>query len=121
MVVTTVDLRPLRLPLVAACAAAGTDYADLTGESMFIRESIDLYHKQAIETGARIVHSCGFDSIPSDLTVFALYRRAEHDQAGQLGNTNMVVRALAGGVSGGTVASISNSSAHCPPIRRPGG
>ena len=94
------------LPLVAACAAAGTDYADLTGESMFIRESIDLYHKQAIETGARIVHSCGFDSIPSDLTVFALYRRAEHDQAGQLGNTNMVVRALAGGVSGGTVASM---------------
>ncbi len=56
------------LPLVAACAAAGTDYADLTGEPMFIRESIDLYHKQAIDTGARIVHSCGFDSIPSDLT-----------------------------------------------------
>src|SRR6478672_3278053 len=42
------------LPLVAACAAAGTDYADLTGEPMFIRESIDLYHKLAIDTGARI-------------------------------------------------------------------
>ena len=107
VVVTTVGpYARYGLPLVAACAAAGTDYADLTGESMFIRESIDLYHKQAIETGARIVHSCGFDSIPSDLTVFALYRRAEHDQAGQLGNTNMVVRALAGGVSGGTVASM---------------
>ncbi len=73
---------------------------------MFIRESIDLYHKQALDTGARIVHSCGFDSIPSDLTVFALYRRAESDQAGQLGDTNMVVRAMAGGVSGGTVASM---------------
>jgi short subunit dehydrogenase-like uncharacterized protein len=94
------------LPLVAACAAAGTDYADLTGESLFIRESIDLYHKQAIDTGARIVHSCGFDSIPSDLTVFALHRRAEQDQEGQLTDTNMVVRSFAAGVSGGTVASM---------------
>lgn len=106
VVVTTVGpYARYGLPLVAACAAAGTDYADLTGEPMFIRQSIDLHHKAA-DTGARIVHSCGFDSIPSDLTVFALYRRAEHDQAGQLGETNMVVRALAGGVSGGTVASM---------------
>ena len=107
VVVTTVGpyLR-YGLPLVAACAAAGTDYADLTGESIFIRESIDSYHKQAIDTGARIVHSCGFDSIPSDLTVYALHRRAEQDQAGQLGDTNMVVRSFAGGVSGGTVASM---------------
>jgi short subunit dehydrogenase-like uncharacterized protein len=94
------------LPLVAACAAAGTDYADLTGESIFVRESIDLYHKQAIDTGARIVHSCGFDSIPSDLTVYALHRCAEQDQAGQLGDTNLVVRSFVGGVSGGTVASM---------------
>jgi short subunit dehydrogenase-like uncharacterized protein len=94
------------LPLVAACAAAGTDYADLTGESLFIRESIDLYHKQAIDTGARIVHSCGFDSIPSDLTVYALHRLAEQEQAGQLGDTNFVVRRLAGAFSGGTVATM---------------
>jgi short subunit dehydrogenase-like uncharacterized protein len=94
------------LPMVAACAAAGTDYADLTGESLFIRESIDLYHKQAIDTGARIVHSCGFDSIPSDLTVFALHRRAEQDQAGQLTDTNMVLRSVKLGVSGGTVSSM---------------
>jgi short subunit dehydrogenase-like uncharacterized protein len=92
--------------LVAACAAAGTDYADLTGEPIFVRESIDLYHKQAIDTGARIVHSCGFDSIPSDLTVYALHLRAEEDQAGQLGDTNLVVRSFVGGVSGGTVASM---------------
>src|ERR1700722_14412334 len=45
------------LPLVAACAAAGTDYADLTGEPPFVRDSIDLYHKQAQDTGARIVHA----------------------------------------------------------------
>ncbi len=107
VVVTTVGpYLKYGLPLVAACAAAGTDYADLTGESIFIRESIDLYHKQAVDTGARIVHSCGFDSIPSDLTVFALHRRAQQDQAGQLGDTNLVVRSFAGGVSGGTVASM---------------
>jgi short subunit dehydrogenase-like uncharacterized protein len=107
VVVTTVGpyLR-YGLPLVAACAAAGTDYADLTGEPIFVRESIDLYHKQAIDTGARIVHSCGFDSIPSDLTVYALHLRAEEDQAGQLGDTNLVVRSFVGGVSGGTVASM---------------
>src|SRR5258705_6658391 len=69
------------LPLVAACAAAGTDYADLTGEGNFVRESIDLYHKQAADTGARIVHACGFDSIPSDLSVYALYRAAQEDGA----------------------------------------
>ncbi|WNG91256.1 trans-acting enoyl reductase family protein [Mycobacterium sp. ITM-2016-00318] len=94
------------LPLVAACAAAGTDYADLTGETNFIRESIDLYHKQAMDSGARIVHSCGFDSVPSDLTVFALYRRAEQDKAGQLGDTNLVVRSFKAGISGGTAASM---------------
>jgi short subunit dehydrogenase-like uncharacterized protein len=107
VVVTTVGpYLKYGLPMVAACAAAGTDYADLTGEAIFIRESIDLYHKEAIDSGARIVHSCGFDSIPSDLTVFALHRRAEHDQVGELGDTNLVVRSFAGGVSGGTVASM---------------
>ena len=94
------------LPMVAACAEAGTDYADLTGETMFIRESIDLYHERAADTGARIVHSCGFDSIPSDLTVYALYKRALQDGAGQLGDTTFVMREMVGGVSGGTVASM---------------
>ncbi|MBX7431439.1 saccharopine dehydrogenase NADP-binding domain-containing protein [Mycobacterium sp. Y57] len=107
VVVTTVGpyLR-YGLPLVAACAAAGTDYADLTGEPLFIRRCIDEYHKQAADNGARIVHACGFDSIPSDLTVFGLYRRVQQDGAGQLGDTNFVVRRFAGGVSGGTVASM---------------
>src|SRR5690242_1678100 len=50
------------LPVVAACAAAGTDYADLTGEVPFVRQSIDRHHEQAADNGARIVHSCGFDS-----------------------------------------------------------
>lgn len=107
VVVTTVGpyLR-YGLPLVAACAAAGTDYADLTGETLFVRRAIDLYHKEAVDTGARIVHACGFDSIPSDLTVFALYRQAEKDGTGQLGDTNFVMRTFAGGASGGTIASM---------------
>ena len=106
VVVTTVGpYSRYGLPLVAACAAAGTDYADLTGEPPFIRDSIDLYHKQALDTGARIVHACGFDSIPSDLTVYALYRRALEDGAGELVGTDFVVRSLAGGFSGGTIAS----------------
>lgn len=122
VVVTTVGpYMKYGLPLVAACAAAGTDYADLTGETNFIRQSIDLYHKQAIDTGARIVHSCGFDSVPSDLTVFALYRRAQEDDAGQLCDTNMVVRRMAGGVSGGTAASMTEvmrAASSDPEVRR---
>jgi short subunit dehydrogenase-like uncharacterized protein len=109
------------IPLVAACAVAGTDYADLTGETMFIRESIDLFHKEAADNGARIVHSCGFDSIPSDLTVYALYKRALADGSGELGETNYVLRAFAGGVSGGTAASmveVMQTSSTDPEARR---
>jgi short subunit dehydrogenase-like uncharacterized protein len=107
VVVTTVGpYTRYGLPLVAACAAAGTDYADLTGETMFVRESIDAYHKQAADNGARIVHACGFDSIPSDLTVYALFQQARKDGTGELGETNFVLRAMAGGVSGGTIASM---------------
>lgn len=106
VVVTTVGpYSRYGLPLVAACAAAGTDYADLTGEATFVRESIDLHHKQAADTGARIVHSCGFDSVPSDLSVYALYRAAQRDGAGELGDTHLVVRSMSGGLSGGTIAS----------------
>jgi len=70
VVVTTVGpyLR-YGLPLVAACAKAGTHYADLTGEPLFVREAIDQFHEQAVESGAKIVNSCGYDSIPSDLSV----------------------------------------------------
>lgn len=108
------------LPLVAACAAAGTDYADLTGEAMFVRDSIDSYHKQAADTGARIVHACGFDSVPSDLSVYALYRAARDDGAGELVDTDLVVRSFSGGVSGGTVASMLEvlDTASCDPEAR---
>ena len=64
------------MPVVEACARAGTHYADLTGETLFHREAIDRFDAVARESGARIVHSCGYDSIPSDLAVLLLHRRA---------------------------------------------
>jgi saccharopine dehydrogenase (NAD+, L-glutamate forming) len=57
-------------PLVAACAAAGTDYADLTGEPEFVDRMYLRYHDEAVSTGARLVHACGFDSVPHDLGVY---------------------------------------------------
>jgi short subunit dehydrogenase-like uncharacterized protein len=80
----------------------------------------DLYQKQAADTGARIVHACGFDSIPSDLSVYALYRAARDDGTGELLDTNFVMRSFAGGVSGGTVASmieVLNAASSDPEVR----
>jgi short subunit dehydrogenase-like uncharacterized protein len=94
------------LPVVQACAEAGTHYADLTGEVVFMRDSIDGYDATARQTGARIVHTCGFDSIPSDIGVLLLHERAAADGAGGLGETELVVRSFRGGVSGGTFASM---------------
>lgn len=93
------------LPVVEACARAGTHYADLTGEVLFVREAIDRCDAVARETGARIVHACGYDSIPSDLSVLLLARRAEADRAGGLRDVQLVASAR-GGVSGGTVDSL---------------
>ncbi|RMI30827.1 saccharopine dehydrogenase family protein [Nocardia stercoris] len=92
------------LPLARACAAAGTHYADLTGEPLFVREAIDECQDLAVETGAKIVNSCGYDSIPSDLGVYQLYRRTVEDNTGELTDTTLVA-ALKGGMSGGTIDS----------------
>lgn len=62
-------------PLVAACAEAGTDYVDLTGEPEFVDLMYLKYHARAAETGARLVHACGFDSVPHDLGVYYTVRR----------------------------------------------
>lgn len=71
VVITTVGPYALHgEPLVAACAAAGTDYVDLTGEPEFVDRMYNGYHAEAERTGARIVHCCGFDSIPHDLGVY---------------------------------------------------
>lgn len=96
------------LPLVEACARAGTSYADLTGEVLFVRDSIDRAHEVAQASGARIVHACGFDSVPSDLSVLLTADQARADGAGELTGTTMLVVAMKGGVSGGTIDSLRN-------------
>jgi len=97
------------LPVVEACATAGTHYADLTGEVLFMRDAIDRFDSVAAGSGARIVHSCGFDSIPSDLGVLLLHEAVTADGSGQLEDTTLVVRAMKGGPSGGTVASLKGT------------
>lgn len=92
------------VPLVRACAEAGTHYADLTGEILFVRKAIDECDALAKASGARIVTACGYDSVPSDLAVHLLHERAVHDAAGGLLDTTLHARAK-GGVSGGTVDS----------------
>jgi short subunit dehydrogenase-like uncharacterized protein len=94
------------MPLVGACAEAGTHYADLTGEVLFIRESAERFAETARRSGARIVHSCGFDSIPSDLGVQVLHDRVRADGEGELEDTTFVLTGMKGGVSGGTIASL---------------
>jgi len=105
VVVTTVGpyLR-YGVPLVRACAGAGTHYADLTGEPLFIRDCIDQFQDEAVRTGAKIVNSCGYDSIPSDLSVYRLYRASVEDNTGELTDTTLVAW-LKGGASGGTIDS----------------
>jgi short subunit dehydrogenase-like uncharacterized protein len=95
--------------VVEACASAGTHYADLNGEVLFMHEAIDRFDAVAGERGARIVHSCGFDSIPSDLGVLLLHEAVTADGAGELQDTTLVVRAMKGGPSGGTIASLQGT------------
>ena len=64
--------------LVKACADTGTDYCDLCGEPQWIARMAEAYHDSARASGARIVHSCGFDSIPSDMGVWYLQQQAQH-------------------------------------------
>ncbi len=91
--------------VVRACSEAGTHYADLTGEVLFVRWTMDTLAGRAAETGARLVHACGYDSVPSDLAVHLLARRAAEDGEGTLGDTLLAVRSASGGFSGGTVDS----------------
>jgi short subunit dehydrogenase-like uncharacterized protein len=94
------------LPLVRACAEAGTSYADLTGEVPFVRDSQKVAHDTAGRTGARIVHAAGFDSIPSDLGVLLLHEQAESDGEGTLEDTVLELVSVRGGISGGTIDSL---------------
>lgn len=92
-------------PLVKVCAETGTDYCDLTGEPQWIRQMIQRYSTTAEQSGARIVHCCGFDSIPSDLGVYYLQQQARQRFGEVCDRIKMRVKAARGGVSGGTAAS----------------
>ncbi|TAK75576.1 MAG: saccharopine dehydrogenase [Aquabacterium sp.] len=108
-------------PLVRACADSGTDYCDLTGEAQWIRRMVGKYEAAAQRSGARIVHCCGFDSIPSDMGVQFLQRQAMKQWGAPATQVKMRVKTLKGGASGGTVASMINvvrEAAADPALRR---
>jgi len=107
-------------PLVAACVRQGTDYCDLCGEVDAIRRIVDQRHEPARERGCRIVTSCGFDSIPSDIgtLMMQMAMRERHGVPAQ--EVKLAVVALRGGFSGGTVASIvhlTESMKRAPSLR----
>ena len=95
-------------PLIQACVAKGTDYCDLTGEPQWIKKMVDRYEAAAKTSGARIVHSCGFDSIPSDLGVYFLQETAKERFGEYCSSIKMRVKKMKGAASGGTVASMMN-------------
>src|SRR6202048_5322195 len=97
--------------LVAACAASGTDYLDLCGEPVWMRQMIDAHQATAQSSGARIVFSCGFDSLPFELGVFFAQETAKKVLGAPVGRAKGRVRAMQGTFSGGTAASIKETLA----------
>lgn len=97
--------------LVASCVEHGVHYCDLAGEPQWIRRMIDTHHERAKETGARIVHCCGFDSIPSDLGTYYIQREAKAKKGEYLKQVKMRVKNMRGGFSGGTIASMNEAMA----------
>ena len=91
-------------PIVKACAAHGTDYVDITGETPFVRQTIDLHHEQAQASGALVVNMCGFDSIPSDLGCWRTVR-AVRERFGEGTSSVECFASMRGSLSGGTLES----------------
>jgi len=96
-------------PLVAACVANQTHCCDLAGEVIWMRQMIDQHHQAAQANGTKIVHTCGFDSIPSDMGVYFMQKEAKVRTGQAAPQINMRVRAFKGELSGGTYASLSDS------------
>lgn len=103
--------------LLAACATSGTDYVDLCGEPAWMREMIELHEKTAQKSGARIVFSCGFDSVPFDLGVYFLQNTALIELNMPASRVKGRVRRIKGGHSGGTIASLGETQ--CAATRNP--
>lgn len=91
--------------IVAACAEHGTHYCDLTGELQWMRRMIDAHDERAKKTGARIVHTCGFDSIPSDLGTWAVQQEFIKAYGKPASSVTALFGESSGALSGGTVAS----------------
>ncbi|MEE3326279.1 MAG: saccharopine dehydrogenase NADP-binding domain-containing protein [Myxococcota bacterium] len=94
--------------LVAACARAGTDYCDLTGEVQWMKRMIDAHHEEAVQNNARIVFTCGFDCIPSDIGAFFLHEEMRKKHGVPCSHIQFRVNGFSGAASGGTVASMLN-------------
>jgi len=94
--------------LVGACVETKTDYCDLTGEIPFVKDSIDTFHEKAKENRVKIVHSCGYDSIPSDIGCLLLQNRSIEKYGEPSSNVKLFVMGTKGKVSGGTIASMMN-------------
>ena len=92
--------------LVESCVKNGTHYCDLTGEVPFIRKSIDAFDIKAKKNNCRIVHSCGFDSVPSDIGVLLLQMDSLKRFDKPCDEVNLYVRSIRGGLSGGTIDSM---------------
>jgi short subunit dehydrogenase-like uncharacterized protein len=97
--------------LIAACAASGTDYLDLCGEPVWMRQMIDAHQATAQSSGARIVFSCGFDSLPFELGVFCVQKEARKVFGSSASRVKGRVRTMKGTFSGGTAASAKASFA----------
>lgn len=110
VIITTVGPYQLYGPeLVKACAETGTDYVDLCGEPAWMRQMIDAHDETAKKSGARIVFSCGFDSIPFDLGVWFLQQEAIRQNGAPAPRVKGRVRKMQGGASGGTIASLTET------------
>jgi len=94
--------------ILTACAKNGTDYCDLTGEVLFIRKMIDQYEKDARETGARIINSCGFDSVPSDLGTLFMQEEFKRKYGHCANDVRFRLKVAKGSLSGGTIDSMIN-------------
>jgi short subunit dehydrogenase-like uncharacterized protein len=107
-------------PLVEACIDAGTDYCDLTGEVNWVREVVDRYHDMAVESNTRIVHSCGFDSVPADLGTTLVQSYAAETYGTPCDVVQIYLEDGKGSVSGGTLASFAElfEAASNDPIAR---
>lgn len=94
------------LPIVEACVKQGTCYIDITGEPPFQRVSYDRYHKQALDSGALIVHACGYDSVPSDLGAMLVADAMKERHGCDCESIEMVAGKTKGGFSGGTLYTV---------------